>query len=82
MDYAASMHELGHVLDRRAAKLHGYEDTASEIVMEAAAWAWALKHLDRTIIGEMTETLRREIGLCWASALCIHYFQRPSTKSA
>lgn len=81
MDYLTAMHELGHVLDRRAAKLHGNEDTASEIVMEAAAWAWALKHVDRTVTGEMSEALRREIGRCWASNLCIRYF-RPNTRSA
>lgn len=85
MDYVVALHEFGHVLDRRAARLYAREgdepaDTANEIVMEAAAWAWALKHLDRTVVGEMSEPLRREIGRCWASALCIRYF-RPRTHS-
>lgn len=81
MDYLTSLHEFGHVLDRRAAKLSTADDTASEIVMEAAAWAWALRHIDRAVIGEMSESLRHEIGRCWASFLCIQHF-RPNTKSA
>lgn len=81
-DYLTALHEFGHVLDRRAAKLYsqgGYEDTATELVMEAAAWAWGLKHADREVVGEMSEPLRREIGRCWASFLCIKFF-RPTTE--
>lgn len=84
LDYLIAMHEFGHVLDRRAAKLYnqgGYEDSSTEIVMEAAAWAWGLKHLDRAVVGEMSEPLRREIGRCWASFLCIKFF-RPTTVRA
>lgn len=81
MDYVTALHEFGHVLDRRAAKLFACDDTASDLVMEAAAWGWALKHIDRGVTGEMSDTLRREIGRCWASNLCIRHF-RPSTRSA
>lgn len=79
MDYLTSLHELGHVIDpgaRRVRPGHEYPGSFSSgnrqwgydcLVMEAAAWAWAIKVAVPSILRTLTPAEWSKIGKCWAS---------------
>lgn len=80
MAYLAALHEFGHILYPPSAKRHerAHADLAVEVTCEAAAWGWALKHVDHHVVPMITPAIRREIGACWTSFFYDHNF-RPIT---
>jgi antirestriction protein ArdC len=74
IDYLAALHEMGHIVDRVARGHERRLDRATTgkqagydmLVIEASAWAWALKTARPALVAAMTKTDWRRIGLCWA----------------
>jgi hypothetical protein len=83
IDYLVSLHELGHILDRASASRaeNAANDLAVEMICEAAAWAWAIKHVSPGVVPKMTPDLRALISTCWSSFFAKADF-RPNTKRA
>lgn len=46
--YLVALHELGHVVDRRARRWNDRDDLYGTAVCEGFAWAWAAKKADRS----------------------------------
>lgn len=69
IDYLCALHEFGHILYRPSAMRHeaAGDDIAVEVTCEAAAWGWALKHVDPVVVPRMTKHLRSQIAGCWSS---------------
>lgn len=79
MDYMAAMHELGHVIDPaarkrevnfKAAYINGTGNRVIKyelLILEAAAWAWAVKTAQPLILKALTPAEWTRIGKCWAS---------------
>lgn len=82
IDYLCALHEFGHILYRPSAARHEASAgcIAVEMTCEAAAWGWALKHVDPAAVPVMTNRLRADIGGCWTSFFRDRDF-RPNTKS-
>lgn len=66
IDYATALHELGHIVSRRAQK-NRTEDLQGELIKEAAAWAWALEHGAPEILDQMRTRDWLILGSMWAS---------------
>lgn len=79
MDYMAALHELGHVIDpgarRRELTYQSAHDTGAArraiqyelLILEAAAWAWAVKVARPAILRTLSPAEWSKIGKCWAS---------------
>lgn len=79
MDYMAALHELGHIIDPAARKREVVYQTAHDsgesrrgikyelLLLEAAAWAWAVKTALPSILRSITPAEWSRIGKCWAS---------------
>jgi hypothetical protein len=74
IDYLASLHEIGHIVDPAARRRDqrelgstGRSGQYEALLMEAAAWAWALKNARPVILQAFTKTDWRRVGTCWAS---------------
>lgn len=76
IDYLAALHEIGHIVDRTARRRDlrfcnaherepgrqvGYE----RLLLEAAAWAWAIKNARPVILQGFTKGDWRLVGNCW-----------------
>lgn len=68
-DYLVSLHEIGHVVDRRSRSLLERDDQTSSIVCEAAAWAWAYRHIDKKAVPVVPIRTRGAISRLWATYL-------------
>lgn len=81
IDYLCALHEFGHILYRPSAMRHeiAHLDIATELTCEAAAWGWAIKHVDPAVVPCMTPSLRGQIGGCWTSFI-MHRDFRPTTE--
>jgi hypothetical protein len=64
--YLAALHELGHVIDRDARRLHAKGATLS---CEAAAWEWAFNHCDPAVLAKVGKRTRKLIYLAWGTYL-------------
>lgn len=78
VDYLAALHEIGHLVDPAASNRDKkYRDnfprsTRREaqydlMIVEAAAWAWALKHALPAVLKNVSRAEWRRIGNCWVS---------------
>jgi hypothetical protein len=76
VDYLLALHELGHIIDRRALSHCASAEAAAkgsaavyynEILGEAAAWAWARKHAKPELLAKMSKKDWLRIADCWAS---------------
>lgn len=76
-DYLAALHEIGHLVDpvareheMRWSRSKGKRHTDAETLMvEAAAWAWAVRNAKPAILKAVTKADWRRVGMCWASWL-------------
>lgn len=57
--YLSGLHEVGHIVDRKSVR---YWDSGDELLCEAAAWAWAIKHARSTLLRKITERGWREVA--------------------
>lgn len=71
-DYLASLHEIGHIVDRTARAHRDRQFTARRheryreaLVEEAAAWAWAVEHALPAMRRAMTQADWRRVGDAW-----------------
>lgn len=78
IDYLISLHEIGHVVDRRATKLFAFDDQTSTIMCEAAAWAWAYRNVDQGACPVISRHARAVIAGLWSTYLP----SRPNRESA
>lgn len=78
VDYLASLHEIGHLVDPAASNRDkkyrdnfprgNRRDTQYDLmIVEAAAWAWALKHALPAVLKTVSRAEWRRIGNCWVS---------------
>lgn len=83
IDYLCALHEFGHILYRPSAVRSEASAgcIAVEMTCEAAAWGWALKHVDHAAVPVMTKRLAADIGACLMSFFDSRDF-RPNTKRA
>lgn len=68
-DYLVSLHEIGHVVDRRASKLWLTENQTNAILCEASAWAWAYRNVDRQACPVIPRHTRNAIAGLWSTYL-------------
>ena len=69
IDYLISLHEIGHVVDRRATKLFHLDDETSTIMCEAAAWAWAYRNIDQVACPVVPRRTRAVVASLWSTYL-------------
>lgn len=65
-DYLAALHELGHIVDPDAKRLHAKGNT---LPCEAAAWQWAIDHLDPLLVTRLSKATRKRVRNAWATYL-------------
>lgn len=65
--YLVALHEFGHVLDPLAKRHVASRDPYRQILVEAAAWAWASRNGDPSLYLARDWQLP---GSCFASHLC------------
>lgn len=77
IDYLATLHEMGHLVDpiarehetrrlRSKGKGKNHKD-AEVLLVEAAAWAWAIRNARKSVLKGFTKADWRKVGMCWAS---------------
>lgn len=64
--YLAALHELGHVIDRDARRLH---DKGATLTCEAAAWEWAFVHADPAVLEKIGKRTLKLVRAAWGTYL-------------
>lgn len=65
LKYLICLHEIGHIVDKVAARVlqfHGPE-------AEAAAWRWAVKAAHGDLLDHMTPAAWRKVGNAWITSV-------------